>query len=164
MKTLIIMRHAKSSWDQTNLADHDRPLKKRGERDAPRMGELLLDEDFTPDLIISSSAKRALATAEAAADACDYAGNIVVTRNFYHADPDTFIDELQGITDQSSVVMVVGHNPGMEELLEELTGVWQRLPTAAIAVVNLPVNSWEELNDMTRGSLVNLWTPKSIAG
>ena len=163
MKTLIIMRHAKSSWDQTNLADHARPLKKRGKRDAPRMGELLLDEDLTPDLIISSSAKRAVATAEAAAVACDYAGVIVVTRNFYHADPDTYIDGLQGINDQVSMVMVVGHNPGMEELLEELTGVWQRLPTAAIAVVNLPLNTWEELNEMTRGILVNLWTPNSIA-
>lgn len=164
MKTLIIMRHAKSSWDQTNLADHDRPLKKRGKIDAPRMGELLLDEDLIPDLIISSSAKRAVTTAKAAAEACDYSGDIMVTRNFYFADPETFIDELQGITDQVSVVMVVGHNPGMEELLEELTGVWQRMPTAAIAVVDLPVNTWEELNEMTRGSLINLWTPKSIGG
>lgn len=158
------MRHAKSSWAQANLADHDRPLKKRGKMDAPRMGELLLDEDLVPDLIISSSAKRAVATAKAAAEACDYAGEILVTRNFYQADPDTYIDELQGTTNQVSAVMVVGHNPGMEEFLEELTGVWERLPTAAIAVVNLPVNKWEELNEMTRGRLMNLWTPKSIAG
>lgn len=162
MKTLIIMRHAKSSWDQADLADHDRPLKNRGKRDAPRMGELLLDEDLTPDLIISSSAKRAVATAKAAADACDYAGNIIVTRNLYLADPEIYIDELKGIPDQVSVVMVVGHNPGLEEFLEELTGVWQRLPTAAIAVVNLPVNTWEELDEVTHGTLVNYWTPKSI--
>jgi phosphohistidine phosphatase len=164
MKTLIIMRHAKSSWDQTNLADHDRPLKKRGERDAPRMGELLLDEDLIPDLIITSSAKRALATAEAVADACDYAGEILVTRIFYHADPETFIEELQGVDDRASMVMVVGHNPGLEDLLEELTGEWHRLPTATIAVVDLPVRRWGELSEVTQGNLVNLWTPKSIPG
>lgn len=164
MKTLIIMRHAKSSWKQANLADHDRPLKKRGKRDAPRMGSLLFDEDLIPDLIITSSAKRALATTEAVAEACDYTRDILVTRDLYHADPETFIEELQGVNDQASVVMVVGHNPGLEDLLEEITGDWHRLPTAAIAVVDLPVDSWEELNEMTQGTLVNLWTPKSIAG
>lgn len=164
MKTLIIMRHAKSSWAQANLADHDRPLKKRGERDAPRMGELLLDEELIPDLIITSSAKRAVATTEAVADACDYSGEILVTRNFYHADPEIFIEELQGIDDQASMVLVVGHNPGLEDLLEELTGVWQRLPTAAIAVVELPIRKWGELSEATQGTLANLWTPKSISG
>lgn len=164
MKTLIIMRHAKSSWKEANLADHDRPLKKRGKRDAPRMGELLLDEDLIPDLIITSSAKRALATTEAVAEACDYAGDILVKRDLYHADPETFIEELQGVDDQASMVMVVGHNPGLEDLLEELTGDWHRLPTAAIAVVDLPVNRWRELSEMTEGNLVNFWTPKSISG
>jgi phosphohistidine phosphatase len=164
MKTLIIMRHAKSSWEQANLADHDRPLKKRGKRDAPRMGELLMDEDLIPDLIVSSSAKRAVATVEAVAEACDYSGDILVTRDLYHADSETFIEELQAVDDQASVVMVVGHNPGLEDFLEELTGDWHRLPTAAVAVVDLPVNKWGELSERTQGTLVNLWTPKSFTG
>jgi phosphohistidine phosphatase len=128
------------------------------------MGELLTDENLIPDLIVSSSAKRALATVEAVAEACDYGGDVLVTRDLYHADPETFIEELQAVDDQASVVMVVGHNPGLEDLLEELIGDWQRLPTAAIAVVDLPVNKWGELSEMTQGTLVNLWTPKSIAG
>ncbi len=76
MKTLLVLRHAKSSWKDSGLADHDRPLNKRGKHDAPRMGTLLAKEDLVPDLIISSSAKRAKSTAEAVAMNCGYDGEI----------------------------------------------------------------------------------------
>jgi len=76
MKTLLILRHAKSSWKNPGLADHNRPLNKRGKRDAPRVGRLLRDKNLTPDLILSSTAKRALDTAEAAAESSGYEGEI----------------------------------------------------------------------------------------
>ena len=83
MKTLLIMRHAKSSWKEQDLPDHDRPLNKRGEKDAPRMGKLLKDEDLIPDLIMSSSAVRAKKTAELVVKTCKYKGKIVLNHSLY---------------------------------------------------------------------------------
>ena len=164
MKTLLILRHGKSSWKNLRLADHDRPLKARGKRDAPRMGRLLRDEALTPDLIISSTAERALATAELAALACDYEGTIETTRDFYHAAPEAYIERLQELPDEVRRVMVVGHNPGMEELIAELTGEEERFPTAALAQVALPIEHWEQLDEATEGELLNLWRPKELPG
>ncbi len=162
MKTLLILRHAKSSWDNSNIADHDRPLNKRGKRDAPRMGRLIREKNILPDLIISSTAKRAATTAKAVADACDYEGEIEFTRAFYHADADTFLEQLSSLQTHYAVVMIVSHNPGVEELLEDLTGLWERMPTAALAQVELNIDKWSELGDETEGILKNLWIPKSI--
>ena len=160
MKTLLILRHAKSSWKDSRLADFDRPLKKRGKRDAPRMGALLKQEDLVPDLIISSSAKRALATAEAAASACDYDSEIRATRQLYGADPDSYIDVLRTVPDGYQRVMVVGHNPGLESFIEELTGEWIRMPTAALAQVNVRVEKWSELSLESPNELIANWLPK----
>ncbi|GIK55087.1 MAG: histidine phosphatase family protein [Chloroflexi bacterium] len=159
-KTLLIMRHAKSDWDNTRLSDHARPLNKRGKQDAPLMGKLLKDEDLTPDLIITSTAERALTTAELVALACDYGGELVTTGRFYHADPATYLELLQGVDDQYNRVMIVGHNPGMEELLYDLTDQAEHFTTANIAHVELPISSWAQLNEDTTGNLLNLWRPK----
>lgn len=164
MRTLLILRHGKSSWANVYLADHDRPLKARGKRDAPRMGRLLREEGLTPELIISSTAERALATAELAALACDYEGEIETTRDFYHAAPEAYIERLQELPDDVERVMVVGHNPGMEELIAELTGEEERFPTAALAQVALPIERWEQLDEATAGELVKLWRPKELPG
>jgi phosphohistidine phosphatase len=83
MKTLLIMRHAKSSWKDPDLPDHDRPLNKRGKHDAPSMGKLLKDEDLIPDLIISSTAARAKKTAELVAKACKYKGEISLNQSLW---------------------------------------------------------------------------------
>jgi phosphohistidine phosphatase len=162
MKTLLILRHAKSSWANTYLGDHDRPLKKRGKRDAPRMGRLLREENLLPDLVISSSAKRALDTAEAAAAASGYDDQIVVTRDFYHADSESYTDKLRSLPNEVNRVLIVGHNPGMEELLVDLTGAHERMPTAALAQVSLPVENWSEVTLETSGSLENLWLPRNL--
>jgi phosphohistidine phosphatase len=162
MKTLLILRHAKSSWKDMTLADHDRPLKERGKRDAPRMGELLREQSLVPDLILSSTAKRALKTAELVADACGYEGDIEAHEEFYPGDPDAFIDALQVLPDQYQVVMVVGHNPCLEELLEFLTESTEFLPTAALAKVALPVTCWYELSYETEGMLIDLWLPRAL--
>ncbi|MCL4266520.1 MAG: histidine phosphatase family protein [Anaerolineae bacterium] len=161
-KTLLIMRHAKSDWDNTRLSDHARPLNKRGKQDAPHMGKLLKDEDLTPDLIITSTAERALTTAELVALACDFEGELVTTRHFYHADPATYLELLQGVDDQYNRVMIVGHNPGMEELVTDLTGQAEHFTTANIAHVELPITSWSQLNEDTTGTLLHLWRPKEV--
>jgi len=163
LKTLLILRHAKSSWRDSELADHDRPLNKRGKQDAPRIGNLLRREDLVPDLIVSSSAKRAHKTAELVIEASGYEGELRLDDELYAADPEGILDALQSLADDYERVMVIGHNPGLEELLELLTGEWQRLPTAALAQVKLRLDSWQDLEEDTQGKLVNLWLPRQLA-
>jgi len=160
MKILLVLRHAKSSWANNQLADHDRPLKGRGKRDAPRMGRLISSQDLVPDLIISSSARRALSTAQLVSQACGYDSEIEVTREFYHADPEIYLEHIAYLPDDVNVVMVVGHNPGIEELVEEFSDTWQRMPTTALAEIRLDLDKWSELDGETRGELANLWIPR----
>ncbi|MEA3439840.1 MAG: histidine phosphatase family protein [Chloroflexota bacterium] len=162
MKTLFILRHAKSSWKHHDLADHDRPLNKRGVRDAVRMGELLRREELLPDLILSSSAVRARRTVELFIAGSGFEGELVVNRDLYAHYPEAYLDQLIMVDDRYGSVMVVGHNPGVEELLEALTGEWERMPTAALAQVSLSIRSWSELEGETQGELVNLWRPKEL--
>ena len=152
MKALLILRHAKSSWKDSSLADHDRPLNKRGKRDAPRMGKFLRKQDLVPDRIISSTAKRARNTATAVAKACHCEDKVELTQEFYHAGPGSYLTVLQNASDNDQRVMVVGHNPGMEALVTHLTGRIETMPTAAIAHVALPIEQWTELDyEVTRG-------------
>lgn len=162
MKTLLILRHAKSSWKDVTLADHDRPLNKRGLRDAPLMGQLLRDEDLLPDLIITSTARRALMTVEALVEASGYEGEVHLTNDFYHASTEAFLEILSQVPDDYQRVMVVGHNPGLEALLDVLTGEYLRIPTTALAQVSLPVESWAEIDDEIAGVLVDYWRPKEL--
>jgi phosphohistidine phosphatase len=162
MKTLLIMRHAKSSWSSGALSDHDRPLNGRGKRDAPRMGELLKEIDLVPDLIVTSTAKRARTTAELVGESCGYAGEYLTTRLFYHAGVEEYLDGLQAVPEVNSVVMIVGHNPGMAELVEHLSGEPEMLTTANIAVVKLDVPKWINLSEETEGELVRVWRPKEL--
>lgn len=164
MKTVLILRHAKSSWASATLPDHDRPLNKRGQRDAPRIGRLLRDEDLVPDLILTSSAVRARTTAHLVAEASDYDGPIKQFRSFYLAGTPAFVHALRRLSDDYDRVLVVAHNPGLEELLAELTGEDARLPTAALAVVALPIERWQELRGSGQGRLLALWRPRELAG
>jgi phosphohistidine phosphatase len=159
MKTLLIQRHAKSSWSDAGLADHDRPLNKRGKRQAPHMGELLRQQDLLPDLILSSTAKRAEKTAEAIAEASGYEGEIRLSRDLYAAPPEAYLEALHDLPDEYGCVMVVGHNPGMEELLDVLTGESASLPTAALAQVELGIEHWSQVSQAPLGKLVNIWLP-----
>ncbi len=127
------------------------------------MGKLLLDEGLVPQLIISSSAKRALSTAELVANACYYLGEVTTTRSFYHADPETYLSYLNKIDNELQIVMIVGHNPGIEELVSTFTGHYERMPTAALAQIELVIDSWFQLDSMSPAELVNLWRPKELA-
>ncbi|MCZ6676151.1 MAG: histidine phosphatase family protein [Candidatus Poribacteria bacterium] len=162
MKTLLILRHAKSSWNDIELADHDRPLNKRGKRDAPRMGQLLREQGLVPDQIISSTAKRARQTAKRVAKASGYTGKITLTRAFYHASPEAYFAVLSDLPDDYQRVMVVGHNPGMEELVARLTRRPEIMTTAALAHVSLPIEHWYEVHDRVKGGLIHIWRPKEL--
>ena len=162
MKTVLILRHAKSSWSNPSLADIDRPLNKRGKNDAPRMGTLIKEQDIVPDLILSSPALRARKTAEAVSEYSGFEGQIDIVPDFYPGDPYTFIEMLASLPDDYENVMIVAHNPGLEELLYALAGESARLPTSALAQVELPLDYWQELDDEMEGKLVNLWRVKEL--
>lgn len=160
MKTLLLLRHAKSSWKHPELADHDRALNKRGKRAAPLMGALLEDENLIPDLVLCSSAVRAHHTALLVAKACNYMGKIEQTRRLYLAEPQAYIEGLRQVADDHARVLVVGHNPGLETLIETLTGEAIVMPTAALAYIELSLKSWRDLDMNTECRLVNVWRPK----
>src|SRR5688572_22674308 len=135
MKTLLVLRHAKSSWNDPALDDHERPLNERGRRDAPRMGELVREYGLIPDIVISSDAVRAQLTAEAVAEAARYAGEILLDQRLYIASPADILSLLRTVRENAETIMIVGHNPGLEELVEHLTGKCPDLPTATLAQI-----------------------------
>ena len=163
MKTLLILRHAKSSWDNPALDDHERPLNARGERDAPRMGQLAREKGLRAELVISSDAVRARLTAEAMAQATGYNGQILLDPRLYHASAADILAVLRSAVDNNvATVMIVGHNPGLEDLVARLTGDPEGLPTAALAQIALPIDRWSDVTASTRGTLVGLWRPKEL--
>jgi len=161
MKTLLVMRHAKSSWADESMDDFDRPLNKRGERDAPKIGRKLLDVNCVPDLIVCSKAVRASSTAQLVADTAEYKTRIQFRDRFYHASPADYMRELTLIPASKNRVMVVGHNPGLERLIEHLTGQFEVMPTAAVAFIQCPITDWETL-DHVSCDLLDVWRPKEV--
>jgi phosphohistidine phosphatase len=162
MKTLLLLRHAKSSWKDAELDDHDRPLNKRGKRDAPRIGQLLKDEDLLPDFIVASSAKRARKTAEHVIQHSGYRGETRITGELYNAGRDQLLAFVSGLPDAAQRILLIGHNPGLEELLETLTGECVALTTAALAHLESPAESWQQLRAATPVRLVMLWQPREL--
>jgi phosphohistidine phosphatase len=160
MKTLFLLRHAKSSWKQPEMNDHDRPLNKRGKKEGPKVGKYMKANDLVPDLILSSTARRAHDTAQAVAEENGFEGQIDLYQDLYLSDTACYLDILQSLPDTANRVLVVGHNPEMDELLTLLTDVTQHMTTAALAQIDLPITSWQELNEATDGRLQNLWAPR----
>jgi phosphohistidine phosphatase len=162
MKTLLVLRHAKSSWSEPGLEDHERPLNERGRRDAPRVGDLLWEYGLIPDVVLSSDAVRARLTAEAVTDAARYAGEILLDPRLYMASPADIRSLLATVRENAETVMIVGHNPGLEQLVEHLTRVRHDLPTATLVQIDLPIDQWRDLTRSTRGTLVGLWRPEDL--
>lgn len=163
MKKIVVLRHAKSDWSK-GLPDFERPLNKRGQKDAPVMGTILAAMKEVPDIIISSPAVRAKLTAKTVAKYSQYEGNIVWHEDFYYGDDESIISELKKLPDNIESAMVVGHNDTLEILIAELTsdGSFRlKFPTAAIAIISVDIGSWDELKQSS-GELHNLITPKSI--
>lgn len=144
MKKLFLMRHAKSSWGDASLADFDRPLNERGLRAAPLMGRHLRERRAAPDLILCSPAARARRTAELAAEAAEFRAPLRFDERIYEATAARLAEVVAEASDDDEILLV-GHNPGMEELLELLTGESRRMPTAAVACVRLDIETWGEL-------------------
>lgn len=162
MKSLLIMRHAKSSWKDSDIPDFERPLNKRGKADAPVVGQLLKDRELIPQRILCSTAARARQTVEGLLETSGYAGEVVYLESFYMAECITYLESLRLLSDDLERVMVVGHNPGLETLLQLLTGKVEALPTSALAYLSLPISRWSELRPDTEAELVEFWVPREF--
>lgn len=163
MKTLMLLRHAKSSWKDDSVTDHDRPLNKRGRKAAPLVGHLLRDQHLVPDLITSSSAVRAQTTATVAAEACGYSGEVAVADELYLATAGEILSYVQERTEESlDRILLVGHNPGMEDLVNRLGGRREPFPTAALAVFDVEIESWRKLELGVPTKLRNLWRAREL--
>jgi phosphohistidine phosphatase len=147
MKTLYLLRHAKSSWDDASLADFDRPLNGRGERTAPFMGQLMADKRLIPDAVISSPARRAKDTALLAKSNAGFAAEIEYDERIYEASPQTLLQVVSELDDTYNSALLIGHNPGMEGFVRFLTGRIEPMPTAALAIIRLDVANWNETSD-----------------
>lgn len=143
-KTLYLVRHAKSSWDDPSLSDRDRPLNKRGKRDAPDMGQRLREQGHRPDHVISSPARRARSTALKITRelGLDEAAIEIADALYFKGLPGMY-DTLERVDDRHASVMLVGHNPTMTDMLNRLTGAGiYNMPTCAIAIVEFDMESW----------------------
>jgi len=162
MKQLLLMRHAKSSWKDLSLSDHDRPLNPRGKADAPRMGEYLASLGLVPDVILCSTAKRAKQTARYLVTECSFDGLVFYYPALYHGGTEEFIEALEDLDEGIETAMIIGHNPGMEYSLEDFCGANEVMPTAAIAYIQFEITTWQEIGTADMGELVALWRPKEI--
>ncbi len=145
MKMLTIVRHAKSSWSDTGLSDRERPLNKRGERDAPAMGKRIADAGIRPSLIVSSPATRAWTTARVVAEQLSYPAEFLQGENeLYLASLNDLLDVVVAQDDGFNSLMIVGHNPGLTDFVNFLSpGLTSNLPTAGVVSVNIDQDDWK---------------------
>lgn len=162
MKTVLLMRHAKSSWDNPALDDHERPLNKRGQSAAPRIGQLIRDEGICPQVVVSSTAVRAESTARIVAQECGFKGEIVFTDDLYLAPPSQYLGIISGLDDTYGTVLLVGHNPGISELVSGICNQPVSMPTAALAVTRTQHETWKGYETEPASELVNFWRPKQL--
>lgn len=147
MKNLILIRHAKSSWENPWQNDHDRPLAERGLRDAPIMAKRLKKKGIYPDIILSSTALRAIETAKITAQELSFPEEkIEAEKSLFHASPNMILKCIHQQKDTVETILVFGHNPGMNDLINELGVNLDNLPTSGQLGFKLDAESWSELN------------------
>jgi len=164
MKTLLVMRHAKSDWGVAFGDDHERPLARRGVKAARRMGRFITDAEVAPELVISSTAVRARNTAELAAEAGDWGCPIVTTGDFYANDAASVLERVGETEAGVERLLIAGHEPTWSTLVTWLIGGGRvRMPTAAVACLDLAHGEWVDLAPGTC-ELRWLMTPKMLKG
>jgi phosphohistidine phosphatase len=153
MKRLILLRHAKSSWDDRGLDDHDRPLANRGLRDAPLMGERLARRNVDPDLLLVSSAKRTRQTAKLVGAALGHSDfELEIEPKIYLASPGELLQILKSVDDDVNELVLIGHNPGLTQLANLLLPELRlyNLPTAGVVAIDADASSWQNLDAAER--------------
>ncbi|MFH5831430.1 SixA phosphatase family protein [Halalkalibaculum sp. DA3122] len=147
MKQILLLRHAKSSWEIPHLKDFDRPLAARGQKDAPRMGRFLKKTGYLPGLVISSPAERAKETTQLCLEAAGLDEDLITWNdNLYYGTAGDYLDAIQQVPKNIECIMLVGHNPKMEDIASSLGGEANiRVPTAALICFEQPANRWDQI-------------------
>jgi phosphohistidine phosphatase len=161
MKTLLLLRHAKSSWGDASLPDFERPLNERGRQAAPLIGKFMREQRLDPQLIVCSPAQRARETVALVCAAAALTAAPRFDKRIYEASLQTLLTVVAELDETAETALMVGHNPGFEELLAALTGAAERMPTAALARITLSVECWTDAHAGT-GQLVQLLKPKEL--
>jgi phosphohistidine phosphatase len=155
MKTLFLVRHAKSSRDDPSLPDRDRPLDDRGRQDAPKMGKRLVRRDVEPDLLLSSPALRALTTAQLIAEEVGYKHkDIVVDDRLYASNADDLLAVVRALDKKLDRVMLFGHNPEFADLAHRLSSEIIDMPTCAVVELNFDTKTWSEVGEVKPANVV----------
>lgn len=162
-RRLIILRHAKSSWDSDAADDHSRPLNKRGRRDAPRMGEHLRRRGWLPTTVISSDSRRTRETVKGLFSDVDLEPEVVFTRSLYHAGLNEIREAIAEHGDDATEILVVGHNPGWEDAVATLSGAHHRFTTCNAALFEVEAESWDEAFESGDWHLDALLKPRDLA-
>ena len=169
-KRLILLRHAKSAWDNPSLADFDRPLSSRGRKAAPIIGAYLARKGMVPGLVLTSSAKRAVETLDLVCAGWQVKPTIRKLKSLYLAMPREMLRRVQAVGHEPDCVMLVGHNPGIADLAnwlctrgktEHRANLARKFPTSAVAVIEFDVEDWGEV-DAETGHLIDFATPKQV--
>ena len=168
MKKLYLMRHAKSSWDDPRLEDHERPLTSRGRKAALRMGEHLAEVKVTPEVVLVTSAVRARETVEQLRSSLPPEAEVKVEPRLYSASGADLLRRIKRLSPRAGSVLIVGHNPAIQELTLELAGrgdalerAAKKFPTAAVAVLEARVQRWADLAP-GKARLVDFVRPKDL--
>ena len=163
MKILYVVRHAKSSWEDPGMLDHERPLNERGQKDASRMGKEMVKHQVVPQRILSSSALRARTTAEIFASELSYdLADIVVTDEIYGAEASELLEMIRGFDGELDKVMLVGHNPTVTDLANGLAQCnIHNVPTCGVLVIGFQVEQWLDVED-GKGNLFAFTYPKKL--
>ncbi len=161
LKTLYLIRHAKSSWDSAALHDFERPLNKRGERDAPNMAKRLKEKHVLPDMMLSSPANRTLTTCKVFARLLGFSTSKITTnQSLYHANGESILDILKDTPSFVRTLLLFGHNPGFTDFANELMDEHiHNIPTTGIVACTLPIHLWSEL-DWGKGEMILFDYPK----
>lgn len=165
MTTLWLLRHAKSSWKDSTLPDHDRPLKKRGRNAARVMGRLLAELSPFPELVLCSTAVRARETWENVAEALTGHHPLPVVdyrSELYHASPETLWDLIASLPADTDSAMFVGHNPGLEEFVWTTTSTETDVPTGTLVKIEFTADSWKACAAAGKGTLASVWRPREV--
>jgi len=161
MKKLLLLRHAKSSWDDPAFSDFERPLNARGLITAAFMGELIARRKLEVDAIISSPASRAAQTAMLVKENGGLNASLIFDERIYEASPQTLLVVVSGLGDDLDSAMLVGHNPGIESFIGLLTATVEPMPTAALALIKINIQSWGDIKFGT-GTLIEVIRPKEM--
>jgi len=158
-KKLYIIRHAKSSWNDMSLSDFDRPLNKRGKANAPLMGTRLKNKGVIPDIIISSPARRAMATAKIIAKKVKYTNEIILNKDIYELDSDRLHKILTKLDDENTIAFLFGHNPDLNMLAEYYVDFDDNIVTCGVVEIEFDCKRWKDISPKN-GKLISFDYPK----